>query len=79
MTGPVVQTLVNQLESATTVGEPSTLDAAFSQKWAPKTSAARYETARKADHFVLMVHATEADTSKAHEALFKINSWKDSA
>ena len=46
---------------------------------ASDTSAARYETALKADNYVLMVHGTDADVSKAHEALFKANSWKQAA
>lgn len=79
MTGPVVQTLVGQLERAATVGEPSALDATFSRLGASRTNAARYETALKADHYLLMVHGTDADASRAHEALFKANSWKHAA
>lgn len=79
MTGPVVQTLVGQLERAATIGEPSALDATFSRLGASRTNAARYETALKAHHYVLMVHGSDTDVSKAHEALFKANSWKQAA
>ena len=79
MTGPVVQTVVSTLEEAVTADEPSALGATFSQLGASKTSATRYETALKADNYVLMVHGTDADVSKAHEALFKANIWKQAA
>ena len=76
MAGPVVAALVGGLEGAAVVGGLSALGAAFSQLGMPKEHAMRYETALKADKYLLVVHGTDAQAAQASQVLFKADSWK---
>jgi hypothetical protein len=67
MAGPIATLLIGALEGAAVVGGVSALGGALSQIGVPKNQVIKYETALKADNFVLMVHgsAADADTVRA--------------
>lgn len=69
MAGPVVSALVAGLEGAVVVGGMSALGAALTQVGIPKDEVIKYETALKADKYVLMVHGSEADGDKVRATL----------
>jgi len=76
MAGPVVPALVGALEGAAVLGSVSALGAALSQVGASKEQVIRYETALKADKYVLMVHANPEEVAKAHTVLANLEAWK---
>ena len=65
--GPLVATIVAGLENAVVVGGLSALGAALFSIGIPKDSVLRYETAIKADKYLLLAHgmAEEVDKAKA--------------
>jgi hypothetical protein len=69
MAGPLVSTLVAALEGAVVVGGVSALGAALSQIGMPKDQILKYETALKADQFVLIVHGSEVEIARAGAVL----------
>lgn len=69
MAGPLVATLVSALEGAVVIGGVSALGAALSQIGASKEQVIRYETALRADKFVLVVHGTQEEQERARAAL----------
>lgn len=69
MAGPLVASLVGGLEGAVVAGGLSALGAALSEVGMPKDQIMKYETAIKADKFVLMVHGTAAEEGKARVTL----------
>jgi len=74
MAGPIVSILVSALEGAVVVGGVSALGGALSQIGLPKNQVIKYETALKADKYVLMVHgsADDADTVRSTLAHAKV-------
>ncbi len=76
MAGPVVAALVGALEGAVIVGSVSALGAAMTQIGVPKDQIIKYETAIKADKYVLMVHGDEADALRAREVLSGAKLWQ---
>jgi hypothetical protein len=69
MAGPVVSALVGALEGAVVVGGISALGAAIAQSGFSKEEVIKYETALKADKYVLTVHGTVVDAAKARGVL----------
>ncbi|MEO8153675.1 MAG: general stress protein [Rhizobacter sp.] len=69
MAGPVVSALIAALEGAVVVGGVSALGAALTQIGVPKEQVIRYETALKADKYVLMVHGNADDAMSARNLL----------
>src|SRR5580704_6037631 len=67
--GPVVAWIVGALEGAVIVGGVSALGAGLYSIGIPKNSVLQYETAVKSDKFVLIVHGTAAEVTKAKEVL----------
>jgi uncharacterized membrane protein len=67
--GPLVSWIVGALEGAVVVGGLSALGAALYSLGLPKDSVLQYETALKAGKFVLIVHGSMDDTTKAKEIL----------
>ncbi len=61
MAGPVVAMLVSALEGAVVVGGLSALGAALVNSGLSKEEVIRYETALKADEYVLIVHGNAED------------------
>lgn len=77
MAGPVVSALAGALEGAVIVGGVSALGAALTQIGVPKDQIIKYETALKADKFVLLVHGNVEDQAKAHTVLAASTAWKE--
>ena len=69
MAGPLVATLVGALEGAVVVGGVSALGAALTQIGVPSHQAVKYETALKADKYLLMVHGSAEDKEKVRSVL----------
>jgi len=69
MAGPIVSTLVSALEGAVVVGGVSALGGALSQIGLPKNQVIKYETALKADKYVLMVHGSADDANTVRSIL----------
>ena len=67
--GPFLAALIGALESAVVVGGLSALAAGLVSLGIPKDSALKYEAEVKADKFVLVVHGTPEELTKAHEIL----------
>jgi uncharacterized membrane protein len=67
--GPFVASLVGALEGAIALGGLGALGAALSSIGIPKDSILEYETEIKAGKFMLLVHGTDAECTKAREIL----------
>ena len=67
--GPIAATIAAGLQGAVVAGGVSALAGALSSLGLPKDSVLRYETAVKADKFLVIVHGGPADTLRAREAL----------
>jgi hypothetical protein len=67
--GPLAATLVSGLEGAAMVGGISALAGALMMVGIPKDSVLRYETALKANKFMLVVHGDAQEIKRAHELL----------
>ena len=70
--GPIVTWLIGALESAAIVGGLSAISAALVSAGIPKDSVLKYETALKADKFVVIAHGTRAEVERA-KAILKTN------
>jgi hypothetical protein len=67
--GPIVAWIAAALEGAVVVGGVSALGAALFSAGIPKNSILRYETALKADKFLVIAHGTAADVAKARDLI----------
>lgn len=67
--GPLAATLFGGLQGAVLVGGISALAGALMAVGIPKDSVLRYETALKADKFMLVVHGNAQEIKRAHELL----------
>ena len=67
--GPLAATLFGGLQGAVLVGGISALAGALMAIGIPKDSVLRYETALKADKFMLVVHGDAQEIKRAHELL----------
>ena len=76
MAGPVVAALASALEGAVVVGGVSALGAALAQIGFPKDQIIKFETALKADKYVLAVHGTADEVLKARAVLSDAKAWK---
>lgn len=75
MAGPVVTALVTGLEGAVVVGGLSALGAAFTRIGVPEDEVIRYESALKAEKYILMVHGDAAQADAARGALDSQAAW----
>ena len=69
MAGPIVSVVISALEGAVLVGGLSAVGAALSQLGVPKDQVIVYETALKADKYVLMVHGSDDEVARAKSIL----------
>lgn len=76
LAGPVVAALVGALEGAAVIGGVSALGAALTQIGVAQDEVIKFEAALKVDKYVLMVHGTEAEVSRAREVLSNARSWE---
>jgi hypothetical protein len=67
--GPLVSWIANGLAGATITGGVSAFGAALYSIGIPKDSILAYETALKADRFLLIAHGTSAEVQRAREIL----------
>jgi len=67
--GPIAATIFSGLEGAALIGGSSALIGALTAIGIPKNSVLRYETALKADHFMLVVHGSAEDILHAKSLL----------
>lgn len=71
--GPILSWLLGSLETAAIVGGVSVLGAALTGMGIPKNSVVVYETALKADKFILLLHGTHVQAEKAKNILIQNN------
>jgi len=71
--GPLVSSLVNALETAVATGGLSALGGALASIGIPHDSVVRYETALKADKFLLVAHGTAQEVQRARDVLIHYN------
>ena len=76
LAGPLVAALVGALEGAVVVGGVSALGAALTQLGVGKDKIMKYETALKADKFVLMIHGSDEERLKAQQILDGAGTWQ---
>ncbi|WP_158976569.1 general stress protein [Cellulophaga sp. L1A9] len=69
LAGPIVSSLIGGLEGALIVGGLSALGAALVGIGIPKDSVIRYETALKADKFLVIAHGTAEDMEHAKKIM----------
>jgi hypothetical protein len=67
--GPLVSSIVSALEGATVHNGLTALGSALHTMGIPKSSVINYESALKANKFLLIVHGENGDASKAKEIL----------
>jgi hypothetical protein len=67
--GPVVAWIVGALEGAIVVGGLSALGAGLYSSGIPKDSVIAYESAVKADKFLIIVHGASSEMTKARDIL----------
>lgn len=67
--GPLVGWIVGVLEGAVVVGGMSVIGAGLFSLGIPKDSILRYETALRIGKFVVIVHGTAEETSRAREII----------
>ncbi len=67
--GPLAAWIISALEGAVVVGGLSAVGAGLYSIGIPKNSILKYETAIKADKFLLIAHGTAAETAKAKDIL----------
>lgn len=65
LAGPLVASLVGGLEGAAVVGGLSALGGALAGLGIPKNSVIQYETALKADKFLVLAHGTPDEVNRA--------------
>ena len=65
LAGPLVASLVGGLEGAAVVGGLSALGGALAGLGIPKNSVIQYETALKADKFLVLAHGTPEEVTRA--------------
>ena len=76
MAGPVASALVGALEGAVVVGGLSALGAALTRLGVSQADAIRYETALKADQFLLSVHGSADDAATVRRVLVDVPGWQ---
>ena len=67
--GSLVSTIVDALEGATTHNGLTALGSALHSMGIPKSDVINYESALKANKFLLIVHGTNGETSRANDIL----------
>ena len=69
--GPLVSWIIGALETAVVTGGLTALGGALASIGIPKDSVIRYETALKADKFILIVHGSTQEVEKAKDILIQ--------
>ncbi len=69
--GPIVASLVGALEGAVVIGGLSALGGALFSLGIPKKSVLKYETALKADKYLVIAHGTPSEIDNARDIIAK--------
>jgi len=69
LAGPLVAALVGALEGAVVMGGLTALGAALASLGIPRDSIVQYETALKADKFLVLAHGTQEEVARAKSLL----------
>jgi len=72
----LVSALVGALEGAVVVGGVSALGAALTDLGVAKDQVIKYESALKADRYVLMIHGDAEEIEKARSVLASSKVWE---
>jgi hypothetical protein len=72
LAGPIVTAVVSALEGAVLGGGVTAIGAALAELGVPKNDAVKYETAVKANGFLLIVHGTTEEVEQARAILSKL-------
>src|SRR5271155_3022824 len=67
--GPLVAWIIGALEGAVVVGGLTAVGAGLMSIGVPKDSVLKYETALKADKFIVVAHGTAAEVAKARDVM----------
>jgi hypothetical protein len=67
--GPLVAWIIGALEGAVVVGGLTAVGAGLMSIGIPKDSVVKYESALKADKFILLAHGTAAEVAKAKDII----------
>ena len=67
--GPLVGSIIGALEGAAVVGGLTAVGAGLVSIGIPKDSVIKYESALKADKFILLAHGTAAEVAKAKDII----------
>ncbi len=67
--GPLVSMIIGALEGAVVVGGLDAIGAGLYSIGIPKDSILKYESALKADKFILLAHGTAAEVAKARDIM----------
>lgn len=79
LAGPVVASVVSALEGAVIGGGLTAIGAALAELGVPKNEAVKYETALKANGFLLIVHGTTEEVEQARGILSKLGLFTEAA
>lgn len=79
LAGPFVAAVVSAVEGAIIGGGVTALGAALAQIGVPKNDIVKYETAVKADGFVLLVHGSADDIARARAILASLDGQQPAA
>jgi uncharacterized membrane protein len=71
--GPLVAWIIGALEGAVVVGGLSAVGAGLYSIGIPKDSVIKYESALKADKFIVLAHGTAAEVAKARDIMQTTN------
>ena len=77
MAGPIVAVLASALEGAVIVGGLSALGAAMSLIGVPQEKQIMYETALKADQYILIAHGSEQEVARVKAELANVRIVSD--
>lgn len=72
LAGPIVAAVLSALEGAVLGGGVTAIGAALAELGVPKNDAVRYETALKANGFLLIVHGTTEEVGQARSLLSQL-------
>lgn len=72
LAGPIVAAVVSALEGAVLGGGVTAIGAALAELGVPKNDAVKYETALKANGFLLIVHGTPEEVEQARTILSQL-------
>ena len=72
LAGPIVAAVLSALEGAVLGGGVTAIGAALAELGVPKNDAVKYETALKANGFLLIVHGTTEEVGQARSLLSQL-------